>query len=267
MFFTWKGNQLCWMSLSKLQMIFLPVNHQLLTKIDRHPRSQSKVLKNQQLRKRFRLKNFHRGHHQGCPRSIMTTALLPHGPVLLNSIYYQPVPAPHNVVVAQSTIPAPTIVPCAPAAEPTVPPPLAAEPMVSAQPASKPAVSAPTKSCEPMGSEKQREKPRVGLKFAMPETPPPKKSISNLRLTSCSCSRSSSRQGEKRKSPKASPEKTNVDVRPTGRGRGKKKPEMTNAPILVPTTHSHLISTTKPKPRLTVNLSTENPIPRAVQHL
>ena len=42
---------------------------------------------------------------------------------------------------------------------------------------------------------------------------------------------------------------------------------MANAPILVPTTHSHLIITAKPKPELTVNLSTESPIPRAVLHL
>ena len=42
---------------------------------------------------------------------------------------------------------------------------------------------------------------------------------------------------------------------------------MTNAPILVQTTHSHLISTAKPKPGLTVTLSAENPIPQAVQHL
>ena len=42
---------------------------------------------------------------------------------------------------------------------------------------------------------------------------------------------------------------------------------MTNAPIIVLTKHSHLISTAKPKPGLTVNFSTETPIPKAVQHL
>ena len=42
----------------------------------------------------------------------MTTPL-PHGPVLINGVYCQPVPAPHNVVVAQSAVPAPTTVPCA----------------------------------------------------------------------------------------------------------------------------------------------------------
>ena len=42
---------------------------------------------------------------------------------------------------------------------------------------------------------------------------------------------------------------------------------MANAPIIVPTTHSHLINTTKPKPGLTVNLSTQAVIPKAVPHL
>ena len=42
----------------------------------------------------------------------MATAHLPHGPVLINGIYYQPVPAPHNVLVSHSTVPAPTVVPC-----------------------------------------------------------------------------------------------------------------------------------------------------------
>ena len=51
---------------------------------------------------------------------VMMTAPLPHGPVLLIGIYYQPVPMPHNVVVAQSTVPAPTIVPCTPDTEPRI---------------------------------------------------------------------------------------------------------------------------------------------------
>ena len=178
---------------------------------------------------------------------VMTTAPLPHGPVLINNIYYQPVPVPHNVVVTQSTVPAPTIVPCVPEpAVPCVPEPAPAWAVTEEQPA----VS---------------EKPKVGLEFAMPETPSLKKSISNIRLTDCS--RSNSRQREERKSPKASPEKAKSEVRPTARGHRKKKPEMTNAPILVSTTHSHLISTAKHKPGLTVNFSAYNSIPRTVQHL
>ena len=45
---------------------------------------------------------------------------------------------------------------------------------------------------------------------------------------------------------------------------------MTNAPILTPTMHSHLISTAKPNPGLTISFSTDDSTPRtvtAVQHL
>ena len=169
----------------------------------------------------------------------MTTAPLPHGPVLISGIYYQPVPAPHNVVVTQSAVLAPTVVPCVP--EPAAP---------EEQPVAP-------------------EKPKVGLEFAMPETPPSKKSIIDLKLTNRS--RSNSRQREKRKAPpKASPEhstKAKPEVRPTERGRGKKRPEMTNAPILVPTTHSHLISAAKPKPGLTDSFTSGGSILPTVQHL
>ena len=48
---------------------------------------------------------------QGAVPQAVTTPL-PHGPVLINGVYHQPVPAPHNVVVAQSSIPAPSIVSC-----------------------------------------------------------------------------------------------------------------------------------------------------------
>ena len=168
---------------------------------------------------------------------VVTAASLPYGPVLINGVYYQPVLAPNK---AQSTVPASTVVPC-------VPEPAASEPVF---PKEQPAAS---------------EKPKVGLEFVMPETPPPKKSIINLQLTNRS--RSISRQCKKRKSPKASPKKTKPEVRPTRRGRGKKKLEMTNVPILVPTTHLHLIKVTNPKPGLTVNFSSNGSIPRTVQHL
>ena len=168
---------------------------------------------------------------------VVTAAPLPHGPVLINGVYYQPVPVPYN---AQSTVPASTVVPC-------VPEPAAPEPVI---PKEQPAAP---------------EKPKMGLEFVMPETPPPKKSIINLQLTNRS--RSISRQRKKRKSPKASPKKTKPEVRPTRRCHGKKKLEMTNAPILVPNTHLHLINVTNPKPGLTVNFSSDGSIPRTVQHL
>ena len=91
----------------------------------------------------------------------------------------------------------------------------------------------------------------------MPVTPPPKKS-----------SRSRSRSKSRQRQPIGTDSSTTTsNVRSTGRGRGKKKPEMTNAPILVPTTHSHLISAVKPKPGLTVALAKQPTIPKAVQHL
>ena len=62
-------------------------------------------------------------------------------------------------------------------------------------------------------------------------------------------------------------ETTEQEIRPTGCGRGKKRPEMTNVPILVPTTHSHLINNTKPKPGHTVTLSAKTTVPKTVQYL
>ena len=145
-------------------------------------------------------------------------------------------------MVAQSALLAPTVVPCVP--EPAAP---------EEQPVAP-------------------EKPKVGLEFAMPETPPAKKSIIDLKQTNHSPS--NSRQRKKRKSlTKASPEhstkakpEARPEVRPTGRGRGKKKPEMANPPF-VPTTHSHLISAAKPKPGLAVSFSSDGSIPRTIQHL
>ena len=205
----------------------------------------------------------------------LTTESLPDGLVCLNGKVYQLIPAPHNVVAATSTIPAPTMVPCTLVSGPTVSTSSVATPTASASStvqavAPSPVVSAATPAVNSISasvatptaevSTTPQETPKVGLEFAMPVTPPPKK-------TSRSRSRSSSRRREKRKSPKALSETTVQEVRPTGRGRGKKRPEMTNAPILVPTTHSHLINNTKPKPGLTVTLSAKATVPKAVQHL
>ena len=104
---------------------------------------------------------------------VMTTAPFPNGPVLLDGILYQPFPAPHNLMVVQSNFPAPTVVPCTPAAEPAVPTltavsaPPATEPIVpaltavSAPPAAEPVVPAPAMPIEP-------KKPRVGLFWKQP---------------------------------------------------------------------------------------------------
>ena len=47
---------------------------------------------------------------------------LPHGPLLYRGVYYMPVPAPHNVVVAQSVVPSLTKVPCTTQGSSEVPP-------------------------------------------------------------------------------------------------------------------------------------------------
>ena len=55
-----------------------------------------------------------------------------------------------------------------------------------------------------------------------------------------------------------------------GRGRGKKRPEMTNAPIIVPTSYSHLLRVPEPKRGLTVTFSKDEQLRKVettVQHL
>ena len=180
------------------------------------------------------------------PETAMTTPL-PHGVELINEIYYQQVRAPHNVVVAQSSAPAPTIVPCA--EEATAPTqPVLLEPTTPTAPAE---ASSPVKRS-------------TGLEFAMPEMLSPKKSAKKVASWSCS----NSRQHEKRKSPL----KTSPEVRPTSRGCGRKKVEMSNAPIIIQTTHSHLLNAAKSRPGLTISFATDDSISwsvktSAVQHL
>ena len=111
---------------------------------------------------------------------VVTAAPLPHGPVLIDGVYYQPVLAPHN---AQSTVPASTVVPC-------VPKPAAPEPVITKEQPAAP------------------DKPKMGLEFVMPETPPPKKSIINLQLTNRL--RSISRQRKKRNLPRLHPRKPSL---------------------------------------------------------
>ena len=205
----------------------------------------------------------------------LTTEPLSDGLVCLNGKVYQLIPAPHNVVTATSTIPSPTMVPCTLTSGPTVSTFSVATPTaptsstvqavapstmesVATSAVNLSSTSVATPTAEVLTA--SQETPKEGLEFAMPVTLPPKKA-------SRSRSRSSSRRREKRKSPQALSEITVQEIRPTGRGHGKKRPEMTNAPILIPTTHSHLISKTKPKPGLTVALSAKTAVPKSVQHL
>ena len=83
-----------------------------------------------------------------------TTAPLPNGPVKINGVYYQPVPTPHNIVVATSNVSDPTLMAL---------------------------------------NSQEAEKPKVGLEFAMPEQPPAKKTGRRTRSRSRSSSRNRSK--------------------------------------------------------------------------
>ena len=111
---------------------------------------------------------------------------LPHSRIHLNGIYYDPVPPPHNIVVATSSIPTKPMVrqeqpvsatPAAPADEPrastsaasTIQPEAPTPATPAAQPeASTSAASATTSQ----NSSTSKKEPRVGLEFVMPEEPP-----------------------------------------------------------------------------------------------
>ena len=90
------------------------------------------------------------------PVQQQATVPLPHGPVLINGVYYKPVPPPHNVVVSTSSITTTPVVP----------------PIATTSQKSQPA-----------------DKPKVGLEFAMPEEPPFQKVERKSRKKSRSFSR------------------------------------------------------------------------------
>ena len=98
----------------------------------------------------------------GTPTVPQTAAPLPNGPVKIYGVYYQPVPTPHNLVVATSTVSDPTLM--------------------------------------ALNSQKA-EKPKVGLEFAMPEQPPAKKTGGRTRSRSRSSSRNRSRAGLSHETP------------------------------------------------------------------
>ena len=90
------------------------------------------------------------------PAVPQTTVPLPNGPVRINGVYYQPIPAPHNTVVATSSVPDPNLV----AVNPSPP---------------------------------ATDEPKVGLEFAMPEQPPVKRISRRSRSRSRSSSRTRSK--------------------------------------------------------------------------
>ena len=191
------------------------------------------------------------------PSPATATVPLPYGPVLINGVYYQPILAPHDVVVANSSVPAPTIVPCTKIAM--------ASQLASAVFSDEPTASTNTSSSQ-LTIPAAKSKPPVGLEFVMPESPPNKKPVkgskkvpnwsrSSSRTQSTSGSRSSSHRRKRKSSTKAT---LKPQVRPTNRGHWKKKVEMSNAPLVLPTTHSHLLNIAKPMAGLTISFTTDD---------
>ena len=203
------------------------------------------------------------------PSQSQPVVPLPHGQILINGVYYQPVPPPHNVVVATSSIPT------TPMVQPEASTSAAPTPSVPATPVVQPPVVAPQEQPAPT------TEPKVGLEFAMPEEPPFQKverksrkksrSLSKSRSKSRSHSRARKNGGSKKSSTPQQPT-TALETLQTrsGRGRGKKRPEMTNAPIIVPTTYSHLLHVPEPKGGPTVTFSKDaqlRKVEKTVQHL
>ena len=168
---------------------------------------------------------------------------------LINGVYYQPVPLPQNVVVATSSVPDPTV--------------------VKVQSLEVPTSNGSASSVQTAG------KPKVRLEFAMPEQPPAKKTA-----------RSSHHKS--RSSPGPGPDLTpgqfpaivkwkasaraiwSHRIQGAAPGRGKKRWDMPTTPILVPTSHSHLMTVPKPKKGLTITFSTDThtlKVETTVQHL
>ena len=155
---------------------------------------------------------------------------LPHGRIHLNGIYYDPVPPPHNVVVATSSIPTtPMVRPVQPTSVTPTTPAIQAEastPTASTASANPPEAST---SAAPVTKE-----PKVGLEFAMPEDPPfqkverksRKKSRSLSRNRSKSRSQSHNRMAKgitKSTIPQQSSTTTETPKTHGGCGRGKKR--------------------------------------------
>ena len=119
----------------------------------------------------------------GSPAIPQATIPLPNGPVKINGIYYQPIPAPHNTVVATSSVPDPDLV----------------------------AVNS---------SLKATNTPKVWLEFTMPEQPPVKRVSRRSRSRSRSSSRTRSKAETSPLNGRAANQPPNTRV---SRGRGKKK--------------------------------------------
>ena len=182
----------------------------------------------------------------GDPILPQATVPLPTEPVLINGVYYHQVPPSHNVVLATSSVPDPTLV--------AVP---------------------PTEVLAPNGSTPSADKSKFGLEFVMPDQPPAKKTgrssptliRSSSRTRSRPNSRSNSRSRRADNQCKSPLEPPNTR---SGRGCGRKRPDIPTTPIQVPASHSHLMAVPKPKKGLKITFSTathEQKVETMVHHL
>ena len=169
------------------------------------------------------------------PSQYQQVIQLPHGRINVNGTYYIPVPPPHNEVVATSSVPTTSKVRLE-APTPT--------PRTSVESSSRPTTT---------DSQKSLEEPKAEKTFAKPEEPPFQKVERKSRKKSRSISKSRSKsRSQSRNRKTGSQQATTVTVVEvpnvrSGRGRGKRRPEMPSAPIVVPPTHSHLLQVPKPR--------------------
>ena len=111
--------------------------------------------------------------------------------ILVEGVYYQPVPAPHNVVVAQSAVPPPTLAPVMSSKASSLSTPNEIDPkesyyesivVIESSEAQEPRAESSTGTTTTVAgtptdsvasAPSASSEPKVGLEVAMPKTPPP----------------------------------------------------------------------------------------------
>ena len=202
---------------------------------------------------------------------------LPHGPLLYRGVYYMPIPAPHNIVVAQSTIPSPTKVPCAD--QGNVEPSPKEDPKIDSEPSTgiPQPVPAPgsTEHSEPepapivTSNPETKDEPlptnnpgatdvSVNQGFSVPSAPAPKKENKRSRGYSRSPSHSRS-SSQHRRETLTSSSGSESQIR-RSRGKNKRTVDINSSPLVASASKNHLGHVTRPKQGLTVTVPPEDGI-------
>ena len=208
---------------------------------------------------------------------------LPHGPLLYRGVYYMPILAPHNVVVAQSIIPSPTKVPCADQGDGEAVPKEGTKTSSEScldSPQDVPALK-PTENSEPepasttASNQESKNEPSETLTktsssnpgttdippnqgFSVPSIPAPKKENKRSRGYSCSPSHSRSNSHHRREALTSSAGSESQIRR--SRGKNKRTVEITSSPLVASTSKTHLGHVIRPKQGLTVTVPPEDGI-------